>query len=165
MGRSSLEKTNGFIYEYTFTTGYNYPVKVTIDREFESVAELESISRFPHAQRRAFARLILERYDAGSFHTLNDTDIVNPFARKLARLFSSQLQVYWTARPSDIALIITGFLISKFAHFSKSYPDNLCHCVQIQSLFCWNVVFGKFRRQETSIKSFLEVDADKEDGD
>ena len=119
MARRGLERANGFIYDYTFTTGYNYPVKVTIDWGFESVADLESISRFPHAQRRAFANRLMERYDAGSFHTLNDTDIINPFARKLARLFSSQLQVYWTPRPTDIALIITGFTILKIHSFRQ----------------------------------------------
>ena len=98
-----------FIYDFTFSLNYNWPVKVTVDYEFDSVDGVETISRFPHGQRRVFATNILQKYSPQKFHHLTDADICNPFARGLARLFNDNLQVYWMRRQTDTVLIITGF--------------------------------------------------------
>ena len=76
-----------FIYDFTFSLNYSWPVKVTVDYEFDSVDGVETISRFPHGQRRIFATNILQKYGPQKFHHLTDADICNPFARGLARLF------------------------------------------------------------------------------
>ena len=97
-----------FIYEYRFRLDFGWSVKVTIDFPFKDQADLETISQFPHGQRRKFARHILDKYAAESFHPLTDADIFNPFGVRLAQLFNNELQVYWMRRPTDTVLIITG---------------------------------------------------------
>ena len=97
-----------FIYEYQFSQDLGWSVKVKIDFLFKEPADIETISRFPHGQRRTFARHLLEKYAAETFHPLTDADIINPFAARLARLFGNKTQVYWTRRPTDTVLLITG---------------------------------------------------------
>ena len=97
-----------FIYDYQFALDFGWKVKVTIDYQFKDLSDLETISRFPHGQRRKFARHILDKYSAETFHPLTSADIINPFAARVARLFNNELQVYWMRRPTDTALIITG---------------------------------------------------------
>ena len=72
---------------------------------------VETISRFPHGQRRIFATNILQKYGPQKFHHLTEADICNPFARGLACLFNDNLQVYWMRRQTDTVLIITGFFL------------------------------------------------------
>ena len=97
-----------FIYDYTFTMDYGKKVKVTIDHQFDEVSDLETVSCYPHAQRRAFATRILRNYDSEKFSILAESDITNPFAKQIAKLFPLGIQVYWVVRPQDTALIITG---------------------------------------------------------
>ena len=97
-----------FVYDYTFEMDYGKQIKVVIDHPFDEISDLESISRFPHVQRRQFAKHILATYPtAEKYQCLETTDILNPFARKLTRIFAKGLQIYWTKRPRDILLIIT----------------------------------------------------------
>ena len=105
-----MPKSDEFIYDYTFVMDYGRRVKVVIDYEFNDVDGVESISRFPHMQRRSFAVKLLQKYGQGKFHHLTDTDIDSPFARKLVRLFNGKVQVYWLQRPQDTVLILTGFV-------------------------------------------------------
>ena len=97
-----------FIYDYSFTMDYGKKVKVTIDYQFDEISDLEIVSRYPHAQRRDFATRILRNYDCEKFITLAKSDITNPFAKQLEKLFPLGIQVYWAVRPQDTALIITG---------------------------------------------------------
>ena len=105
---SQSKNLDEFIYEYKFTKDFGWTVKVTIDYQFKDLTDLETISRFPHGQRRKFARHLLEKYSAETFHPLANADIFNPFATRLAQLFNNELQVYWMRRPTDTVLIITG---------------------------------------------------------
>ena len=99
-----------FIYDYTFTMDYGKKVKVTVDYHFDEIGDLEIVSRYPHAQRREFATRILQNYEPEKFVTVAKSDITNPFAKQLEKLFPLGIQVYWAVRPLDTALIITGFI-------------------------------------------------------
>ena len=71
------------------------------------------MSRYPHAQRREFAKRILRNYESEKFVTVAKSDITNPFAKQLEKLFPRGIQVYWTVRPRDTALFITGSFLTK----------------------------------------------------
>ena len=118
-----------FIYDFKFNTGLGWKVKVTIDFEFDDVVGLETISRFPHGQRRAFAQHVLDKYSAETFHLLAQSDIINPFAARLNRLFNHGMQAYWIRRPTDTVLILTGFVQT----FSQNYflKQSLPLCVEL----------------------------------
>ena len=98
-----------FVYDYSFTMDYGKKVKVTIDYHFDEVGDLEIVSRYPHAQRRDFATKILRNYEPEKFLTVAKSDITNPFAKQLEKLFPLGIQVYWTTRPLDTALFVTGY--------------------------------------------------------
>lgn len=70
---------------------------------------LETISQFPHKQRRKFATYLLENFEAEKYHRLSQKDLLNPFAVKLADLFDNAMQVYWSRGPQRTTLILTGF--------------------------------------------------------
>ena len=119
-----------FVYDYTFTMDYGKKVKVTIDYHFDEIGDLEIVSRYPHAQRRAFATRILQNYEAEKFLTVDKSDITNPFARQLEKLFPRGIQVYWTVRPLDTALFVTGF--SKFFNWNyrfKPFSTTVSRCL------------------------------------
>ena len=98
-----------FVYDYTFQMDYGKTVKVTVDYLFNDISELETLSCFPHGQRREFAKHVLRKYsEEGKYHCLSEADIFNPFARKLETLFAKGIQVYWRMRPTDTILIVTG---------------------------------------------------------
>ena len=99
-----------YVYDYTFTMDYGNKVKVTIDYHFDEIGDLEIVSKYPHAQRREFATRILRNYESEKFITLAKSDIINPFAKQLEKLFPLGIQVYWADRPLDKTLFITGFL-------------------------------------------------------
>ena len=97
------------VYDYVFQMDYGKTVKVTVDYLFDDISELETLSCYPHGQRRAFAKNILRKYpEEGKYHCLTDADICNPFAQRLEKLFVKGIQAYWTLRPTDTILIITG---------------------------------------------------------
>ena len=98
-----------FEYDYVFRIGLGWPVKVCVDKLFDDVSGLETISQFPHKQRRKFATYLLETYEAEKYHRLSTKDLLNPFAVRLAELFDNAMQVYWTRGPKRTTLILTGF--------------------------------------------------------
>ena len=109
-----------FTYDYTFEMDYGKSIKVAIDYLFDDVSELETLSCFPHAQRRKFARHVLEHYQtAEKYHQLSATDIINPFARRLDQLFESGMQIYWTRRPTDTLMIVTGIFRPKMMYLIR----------------------------------------------
>ena len=98
-----------FVYDYDFEIGYGWPVKVCIDFTFDDVAGLETISNFPHKQRRSFAKHLLGKFEAEEYHRLSQQDLKNPFARKLDELFDHGMQAYWTRGHLRTTLILTGY--------------------------------------------------------
>ena len=98
-----------FVYDYEFKIGYGWPVRVCVDFTFDDVAGLETISNFPHQQRRSFAKHLLEKFEAEEYHRLSRQDIKNPFARRLDELFDHAMQAYWSRGPQRTTLILTGY--------------------------------------------------------
>ena len=97
-----------FEYDFEFRIGYGWTVKVCVDKIFDDVSGLETISQFPHTQRRKFATYLLENFEAEKYHRLSQKDLLNPFAVRLADLFDNAMQVYWTRGPQRTTLILTG---------------------------------------------------------
>ena len=150
-----------FIYDYTFAMNYNWKVKVTVDYEFENVDGVETISRFPHAQRRIFASNLIQKYGPSKFHQLAEADICNPFARELAKLFNDNMQVYWMRRQTDSVLILTGY----FQKLSILGYVKLILTLWMELTYDNQriVVFDYFGCQKTSSKSYSGGDAAEED--
>ena len=144
-----------FVYDYSFEMDYGKTIKVTVDFLFDEVAELETLSGFPHQQRRRFAKHILQTYPvAEKYHSLVSSDILNPFAQRLEQLFPRGIQVYWTMRPTDTILIITGSVLNCFVLDSSS-ETLFFHCAL---KFCLNRVqsaaFDYFDFREPAINPF-----------
>ena len=96
-----------FSYNYTFNDG-NENVSVVVDYNFPDIDTVENISRYPHRQRRAFGRHVLENYSADTFHSGTLLTIHNPFVRQLGKLFGGRFWFYWTRRHQDTLVFITG---------------------------------------------------------
>ena len=113
----------GFKYEYTFSDG-NENVSVVINHDFREITQVEDISQYPHRQRRALGRLILEDFDSDTFHDGALLTLCNPFVRQLGKLFGGQYWFYWTRRHTDTLILITGLafisIILNFIGYSKS---------------------------------------------
>ena len=77
---SNVEFKIAQFFEYKSKIVHGSTVKVTVDYRFENISDLESISQFPHAQRRTFAKYSLEKFWAERFHRLTEKDILDPFA-------------------------------------------------------------------------------------
>ena len=100
-----------FTYDYTFEVDYGKTIKVAVDYLFDEISDLETLSCFPHAQRRQFAKHVLKQYQTAEKYTcLSALDIINPFAQRLKQLFPRGIQIYWTKRPTDTLIIITGLI-------------------------------------------------------
>ena len=149
-----------FVYDYDFKIGYGWPVKVCIDFTFDDVAGLETISNFPHKQRRSFAKHLLEKYEAEEYHRLSPQDIKNPFARKLDDLFENAMQAYWTRGPTRTTLILTGFRQKISTWFTcKTSSTTVCRVLQYVDLGCG---FRHISKSENQIKSYLgTLDAER----
>ena len=65
---------------------------------FDDISDLESISRFPHRERREFALSLMTKYEADKYHTIDPNNIVCPFAVQLQILFEDSFMVYWTRK-------------------------------------------------------------------
>ena len=115
-----------FTYEYSFEIADD-PVLVHVSHGFDSVAELEAISTFPHRERREFARTLLAKYGPNEDHTLEPNDITCPFAEKLVQLFDNQLKCYWSKRGRLTLMFLTGcFSFPKITLVMVS--DLVHHC-------------------------------------
>ena len=103
---------NQFIYEYVFELN-GHDIVAHVSYAFETIAELETISCFPHRERREFATNLMAKYEANKYHIIDQSDITCPFAVQLQNMFDGPLQVYWTAKPLKQAtlLFFTGFQI------------------------------------------------------
>ena len=131
-----------FVYDYTFTMDYGKKVKVTVDHPFDEIGDLEIVSRYPHAQRREFATRILQNYEQEKFVPVAKTDITNPFARQLEKLFPHGITVYWAVRPLDTALFITG-LLTKI--FQLKWPEQAFSTTVSRCLFKLVILSCGFR--------------------
>ena len=97
-----------FTYDYEFEVDYGCRVKVAIDHQFDNQMNMDCLSRFSLRQRSAFAKKILQNYKAETYHSISDKEIKNPFAQELEKLFQSDLEIYWTKRPTDTLLIVSA---------------------------------------------------------
>ena len=104
-----------FTYEYTFDIA-DEPILVHISHGFDTIAELETISTFPHGERREFARTLLAKYGPNTYHKLEPSDITCPFAEQLVQIFQNELKCYWSKRGGLTLMFLTGFLFSKIIH-------------------------------------------------
>ena len=105
----STELDQMFTYEYSFDFD-GETVLVHVSHGFENIADLESISTFPHQQRRNFARELLAKYGPHFYHQVETSDITCPFAIAVAQLFQNELKVYWAKRNGLTLLFLTGRL-------------------------------------------------------
>ena len=76
---------------------------------YSKFSDLESISRFPHRERREFALALMAKYEANNYHALVPDDITCPFAVQLQELFQDSFMVYWTKKFRVTLLFYTGF--------------------------------------------------------
>ena len=98
-----LDMSHSFSYEYVFDVensdnADDTEVITHVSYAFDTIAELESISTFPHRERREFTMALINKYDQNKYHQLDQSDITCPFAKRLQQLFQDKLHVYWTKR-------------------------------------------------------------------
>ena len=94
-------------YNYThFINDRKY--KIQIMKDFSEVSDLEDISRYDHAQRRAFAEHIIYKFGASSPCILDTSDFINPFAQHVARLFNGQMTCLFIKADGLTTLCLSG---------------------------------------------------------
>ena len=131
-------------YRYSFTFSHNNEaVNVVVDYDFVDVSDLETISNFPHRQRRTMARYILDNLSSDEFHNQATITTRNPFVHALVQLFNGQFCFYWTQRHSDTLIFITGqaFLI-KISFSSKISLTRLECVILIHCVISWHENFS-----------------------
>ena len=99
---------NDIFYEFKFTIGYGWPVKVSINHPFEKKSDLKIFKKYSFRQQKKFANFIFEHFKAEKFHLLEKRDLINPFAKQLSQIFSDGIEVYWIRCPRNTVLIIMG---------------------------------------------------------
>ena len=97
-----------FIYEYVFESDGG-DVVAHVSYAFENISELETISCFPHQERREFALSLMAKYEADKYHVIDPIDVACPFAVQLQKLFEGSLKVYWTRKFRATLLFFTGY--------------------------------------------------------
>ena len=86
-----------FTYEYNFDLN-DSEIIVHVSYAFDTISELETISTYPHRERRDLAMSLMAKYPADSYCKLTIEDITSPFAQRLQQLFQGNFKVYWTNR-------------------------------------------------------------------
>ena len=86
-----------------------------VTHAFDEISDLESISRFPHRERREFALALMANYEADKYHTIDPNDVTCLFAVQLKELFNDSFLVYWTKKFRVTLLFYTG-LLNKFEY-------------------------------------------------
>ena len=109
--------SHSFSYEYVFDIensedNVDMEVITHVSYAFEAIDELESVSTFPHKDRRQFTTALISKYGPNKYHQLDEIDITSPFAKRLQQLFNGKLHVYWTKRfrANKTLVFLTGFL-------------------------------------------------------
>ena len=100
-----------FMYEYNFDHN-DSEIIVHVSHGFEGIAELETISTFPHKERREFALALMAKYSENTYHKIDPIDITCPFAQRVRELFQNDLKLYWTNRRARVGatlVFLTGF--------------------------------------------------------
>ena len=141
-----------FVYDYKFNLDFGWKVKVNIDYMFKNVSDMEIISRFPHAQRRSFAKHCLDNFEEGKYHQLAPTDIFNPFAKQLEKLFETGIDIYWVRRPTDTMLFVTGYSKYPVEVVRKTVSATVRRVLLAATYNCGS---QQFRRLENQFKSYL----------
>ena len=96
-------------YDYRITINEEQ-YKIQIDKNFSDITDLEDISRYGHAERRAFAEHIIYKFGVSSPCILDNSDFINPFATELARLFNGHMTCSFIVRGRITTLCISGSL-------------------------------------------------------
>ena len=96
-------------YDYRITINDNQ-YKIQIDKNFSDITDLEDISRYGHAERRAFAEHIIFKFGVSSPCILDSSDCINPFATELSKLFNGQMTCSFIVRDRVTTLCISGSL-------------------------------------------------------
>ena len=78
-------------------------------KDFPEVSDLKDISRYDHAQLRAFAEHIIYKFGASSPCILDTSDFINPFAQHVARLFNGQMTCLFIKADGLTTLCLSGF--------------------------------------------------------
>ena len=121
----------GFRYDDLFSFGSMIKLgdgkTVGVNIEFTSLCEYEleeydfKINNcFPEQQREEFVKAIIEKYPMKEFKTLEPTDLINDFARRLKSLYGSNtVHTYQTDLANDMYfgdtfLFISGYLIIQY---------------------------------------------------
>ena len=99
---------HNFIYEYVFESDGS-DIIAHVSHAFDTISELETISGFPHRERREFALHLMAKYEAEKYHTIDPTDVTCPFAVQLQTIFKDSFMVYWTKKFRVTLLFFTGF--------------------------------------------------------
>ena len=99
-----------FAYEYVFESGGS-EILAHVSYAFDEISELESISNFPHRERREFATAMMAKYAENHYQKLDPSDITCPFAERLNELFENELTIYWTRKFRVTMIFFTGFFI------------------------------------------------------
>ena len=99
-----------YTYEYVFEKD-TQEIIAHVSYAFGEISDLETISVFPHRERREFAIALMNKYCADQYHKLDATDIACPFAVQLNELFEGNLKVYWTSKFRVTMLFYTGFIL------------------------------------------------------
>ena len=94
-------------YDYKITINEEQ-YKIQIDKNFSDITDLEDISRYSHAERRAFAEHIIYKFGVSSPCILDNSDFINPFAVELARLFNGHMTCSFIVRGRITTLCISG---------------------------------------------------------
>ena len=84
--------------------------KIQIEKDFADISDLEDISRYSHTQRREFAEHIVYKFGVSSPCILDSSDIINPFAQHIARLFNGQITCMFIESDRLTTLCLSGSL-------------------------------------------------------
>ena len=101
-----------YTYEYCFESE-GREIVCHVSHGFDEITDLESISVFPHRERRALALALMAKYPADHYHDLDSSDVVCPFAVQLKKLFQNNLKVFWTRKFRITMLFYTGSFLTK----------------------------------------------------
>ena len=94
-------------YEFFyFINGEKFIIK--IDKSFSDISDLEDLSRYSHAQRRAFAEHIIFKFGVSSPCILDASDFINPFAQQVARIFNGHMTCIFIVGERQTTLCLSG---------------------------------------------------------
>ena len=125
-------------------------------KSFTDISDLEDLSRYSHAQRRAFAEHIIYKFGVSSPCKLDDSDFINPFAQQVARIFNGHMTCIFFVGERQTTLCLSGSL--KIISFNQSVEYDMplcaCHIHHTGCLKCGSLkYYGSFKNQ---LKSYLE---------